>query len=243
MKLFHLLPLAGLLWICGCATYVTPGQRADLAALTAPNLKAAFAAEPTARFPASIAVARIQASDYSNYNLERHGGKYGRGRYTYITTREVETQVQLDRISTLPKIDGLIGLSTLLMPEDLRSESDLRTAAARLKADMLLIYTFQTSFYTDDPAKTLTVLTLGLSPNQKVKVTVTASAILVDVRTGFVYGALEASEKRDRLTNAWQNRDSADAARRDAEKAAFEKLAGEFDGFWAKVVARYDKKA
>ena len=54
---------------------------------------------------------------------------------------------------------------------------------------------------------------------------------------------LEASEKRDRLTNAWQNRDSADAARRDAEKAAFEKLAGEFEGFWAKVVAKHDKKA
>ena len=53
---------------------------------------------------------------------------------------------------------------------------------------------------------------------------VTASAILVDVRTGFVYGALEASERRERLTNAWQNRDSADAARRDAEKVAFKKL-------------------
>jgi len=241
MKLFHLLPFALLLWICGCATYVTPGHRADLAALTAPNLKASFAAEPAAGFPSSIAVARIQASDYSNHNLERHGGRYGSGQYTFITTREVETQAQLDRISTLPKIDGLIGLSTLLLPQELRSEADLRTAAARLKADMLLIYTFQTSFYTDDPAKTLTVLSLGLSPNQKVKVAVTASAILVDVRTGFVYGALEASEKRDRLTNAWQNRDSADAARREAEKAAFEKLIGEFAGFWSKVLTRYDK--
>lgn len=242
MKLFHLLPLAGLLLLSGCKSYVTPGQRADLAALTEPNLKASFAAEPASAFPASIATARIQASDYSNQNLERHGGKFGRGRYTYITTREVETQAQFDRLGRLPKIAGLIGLSTLLMPEELRSESDLRSAAARLKADMLLIYTFQTSFYTDDPALTLTVLTLGLSPNQKVKVAVTASAILVDVRTGFVYGALEASEHRNRLTNAWQNKDSADAARRDAEKAAFEKLVGEFETFWPKVVARYDKK-
>jgi len=242
MRNLGVVTLLGLVLSCGCARYVTPGTRADLAALTAPNLQAAFAAEPAAAFPASIAAVRIQSSDYTNHYLRTHGGKHGHGRYSVITTREVEEQTQFERLARLPQIAGLIGLSTLLLPEQLTSESDLRTAAARLKADMLLLYTFQTSYYTDDPAKTLTYISLGLSPNQKVKVSVTASAILIDVRTGFVYGAVEASERRDRLTNAWQNHDSADAARRDAEKVAFDKLVREFEALWPTLVSRHTKK-
>ena len=242
MRNFNALALAALLFSCGCSTYVTPGHRADLAAIAAPDLKPSFEAQPAAAFPAGIAAVRIQAPDYSNYYIDTHGGKHGKGRYTVITTREVETDAQFDRLSKLPNVGGLIGLSTLLLPDELTSEKDLRVAAARLKADMLLLYTFQTSYYTQDPAKALTVLSLGISPNQKVNISVNLSALVIDVRTGFIYGALESNEQRSRITNVWRNRDAADAARREAEKAAFGKLVGEFENFWPKVVERYGKK-
>jgi hypothetical protein len=246
MKTFHSLALFVLLGRCGCASYVTPGRRADFIAMAgtdpiSPELKTSFDSQPAATFPAGIAAVRVQAANYSNYFLERHGGKHGSGRYSVITTREVETDEQIARLSKLPNVDGLVGLSTLLLPEHLTSEKDLRVAAARLKADMLLLYTFQTSYYTRDPAIPVSMLTLGLSPNRKVNVSVNLSALVIDVRTGFIYGALESNERRSHITNLWQNRGAADAARRAAEQAAFEKLVGEFERFWPKLTARYAK--
>ena len=71
-----------------------------------------------------------------------------------------------------------------------------------------------------------------------VYVHVNASALIIDTRTGFIYGALEANEKRDLLTNAWESEESADRARLDAEKAAFKSLVGEFEKTWPQIVER-----
>lgn len=73
-------------------------------------------------------------------------------------------------------------------------------------------------------------------------VAVNLSALVIDVGTGFIYGALESNEQRSHVTNLWQNREAADAARRDAEKGAFGKLVEEFEHFWPKVVDRYANK-
>jgi len=43
----------------------------------------------------------------------------------------------------LPDVNGVIGISRLLLPPRLRSEQDLREAAARLKAERVLLYTFK----------------------------------------------------------------------------------------------------
>ena len=71
----------------------------------------------------------------------------------------------------------------------------------------------------------------------------TASAILMDVRTGFLYGALDSSEKVTTTASAWTTSDAVEASRKKTEKAAFEKMVGEFEPFWKKVVARYQTAA
>jgi len=114
----------------------------------------------------------------------------------------------------------------------------MREAAARLKADMVLFYTFNTTFHNNDASVALKVVTLGLSPTRRVVVHVAATALLIDTRTGFVYAALEANEKRQFTSNAWESRQSADRARREAEKAAFKSLAGEFEKSWPQVIER-----
>ena len=81
----------------------------------------------------------------------------------------------------------------------------------------------------NDASVALNVVTLGLSPTRHIFVHVSASALLIDTRTGFIYAALEANEHRKLLTNAWESRESADRARQDAERAAFKSLVGEFD--------------
>jgi len=206
-------------------------------------MKESFAARPAAAFPASIATVRVQAPRYRSYFTEREGGVYGDDRYSVITVKEVEEDSDLEHLSKLPNIGGLITISRLLIPPNLRSDQELREAAARLKADMLLLYTFDTSFHDNDASVALNVVTLGLSPTRKIFVRVAASALLIDTRTGFIYAALEANEKRQATTNAWESRETADRARRDAEKAAFKSLVGDFERNWPQIIERAKKGA
>jgi hypothetical protein len=74
-------------------------------------------------------------------------------------------------------------------------------------------------------------------------VRVAAAALLIDTRTGFIYAALEANEKRQITTNAWESRETADRARRDAERTAFKALVGELEMNWRNILDRAKKGA
>src|SRR5438477_12494589 len=112
-----LIVLAGVALLSGCATYIPPSGRADLAALSSPSMQESFAAKPAAAFPAGIATVRVQAPRYRNYNTEREGGVYGQGRYSVITIKEIEDEADMQRLAKLPQVGGLITISTLLLPE------------------------------------------------------------------------------------------------------------------------------
>jgi hypothetical protein len=244
MKTFQLLVvIAAAIVLSGCsARYITPGGHANLKEISNPALRQSFASKPAAGFPAGIATVRVQESKYNNYHLDREGGVYGRGRYSVVLMREVEDESDINRLRALPQVGGIISLSRLLLPEKLDSDQDLREAAARLKADMLLLYTFDTSFRKDDNTA-LTVVSWGLSQTRKVTARVQASALLLDTRTGFIYGAFESAEKKDLTTNAWKSEEDADRARRDLEQATFKKLVTEFEKGWPEVVERAKKGA
>jgi hypothetical protein len=206
-------------------------------------MKESFAAQPAAGIPASIAALRVQAPRYRSYFTEREGGVYGDGRYCVVTVKEVEEDSDLQRLSELPDLGGFITISRLLIPRSLQSDRELREAAARLKADMLLLYTFDTSFHKNDASVALKVVTLGLSPTRRISVHTTASALLIDTRTGFIYAALESNQRRKVTTNAWESRQSADRVRQDVERAAFKGLVSEFERSWSSIVDRARKGA
>jgi hypothetical protein len=227
----------------GCASYITPSGRANLVELASPSMQESFSAKPAAQFPASLAAVRVQAPRYHNYYTDQEGGVFGRGRYSVITVKEVEEDSDLQRLAHRPQVGGLISISTLLLPQTLQSDRELREAAARLKADMVLLYTFETTFHNADASAALNAITLGLSPTRRVTVHVAASALLIDTRTGFIYAALESNEKKQLTTNAWESRETADRARRNAEKAAFKSLVGEFEKSWPQIVERAKKGA
>jgi hypothetical protein len=231
-------PLAAVVLCSGCASYIPPSGRADLTAISSPAMQESFAAKPAAVFPASIAAVRVQAPDYHSFYTDHEGGVYGTGRYSVVTVHELEEDADLQDITKLPGVGGFITISRLLLPQQLDSDLPLREAAARLKADMLLLYTFDTSFHDNDAPVALTVVSLGLSPTRKVFVRVTASALLMDTRTGFIYAAFETNEKRELQSNVWESGQTADRARQAAEKAAFEKLVDEFKNAWPSIVER-----
>jgi len=237
-QLRFLLCLCALLALTGCATYITPSGRADLSAISSSTMKESFAAKPAAQLPAYIACVRVQAPAYRSYYTEREGGVHGTGRYSVITTREIEEASDLERISKMTDVGGLASLSRLLIPEHLNSDAELREAAARLKADLIFLYTFDTTFHDNDKSVALNVVSLGLSPTRKISVHVTASALIMDTRTGFIYAALESNEKRLLTSNAWESSEAADRARQEAEKAAFKSLLKELEKSWSQVVSR-----
>jgi hypothetical protein len=244
MKSNHLLSVTAALAMAlsGCASYVPPGSKADLQAFGPQSIQEGFAAKPTSPFPASIAAVRVQAPSYSNYYTRKNGGQHGSGRYSVITTREVEEQSQLDRVTSLPQVTGLVGLNRILLPENLDSDLEIRQAAARLQADLILIYTFDTAYFDTDALRPLTVITLGLSPTRKINAVTTASAVLLDTRTGFIYSAYEVVEREATLATSWGNRDSADQVRQKIEKRAFVKLVDELVTSWPKLLQRYQKR-
>jgi hypothetical protein len=225
--------------LAGCASYATPGRGADLQALgvsrealTDGSIVQSLARQPLAQFPTGIAVARVQAPGYRSETAET----WGSGAYCVVTNRDVESPEQVARLAKMPAVAGVAPLNRLLLPHELKSDVELRQAAATLRADMLLVYTLDTTFRVQDKLAPLSVVTLGLSPNQQAQVVCTASAVLMDTRNGYIYGVAEATDRGTQLTSAWTSSSAVDDARKRTETGAFEKLVGELERTWAGVV-------
>jgi hypothetical protein len=191
--------------------------------------------QPLAKFPTGVAVVRIQAPGYESDTAKG----FGSGRYSIITTRDVESPADLGRLAKLPMVTGIGPVNRLLLPTQLESDRELREAAARMHADVLLIYTLDTTFVVEDKAAPISVVTLGLSPNQQAKVLCTASAVLMDTRNGYLYGVAEATDRQDQLASAWTSHAAVDQTRRRTETRAFGKLVSELEKTWSGVVLTY----
>lgn len=229
--------------LAGCATsYIAPGAKADLQSFAPPAIQESFATKPSSPFPAAIALVRVQGAAYSNYNLQHSGAAAGGGRYRVITTREVEDESQLERVAHLPQVEGVTTLNRMLLPDAPGTEKDLREAAARLHADLVLLYTFDTSFFDQNESRPLSMISLGFLPTRRISVATTASALLVDTRTGYVYSTYESTKKADTQASVWGSAEAADESRRNNERAAFADLVDEFTKSWPQLVERYGRK-
>ena len=246
IALFGMLLLLG---GCQANKYVTPGGPADLNALgitqaqvdamTDVEIAARMSRRPAASFPAALAVVRVQDEGYRSYT----GVGYGTGRYTIVTNREQENEADLGTLNSLPMVRGIAMVNRLTAPPKINSDMGLRAAAAELHADILLLYTFDTVFHTETTVPALGVITLGLFPNERARVTSTVSAAFVDVRTGYIYGTAEATNTTSRITNAWNTSDAVDKTRRQCEAAAFKQLIPQITEVWSGIVGQYAQSA
>ena len=82
----------------GCATnYVTPGSGVAMAAIAEDDLRTYYERQPASPFPASVVIVRVQDSGY----VAETAQGYGHGRYTIVTTRDVEPDEAYERIAAL----------------------------------------------------------------------------------------------------------------------------------------------
>ena len=134
--------------LSGCSStmkYYVPGEPADFRALgitqteaeaqTDASIARRLDRKPLARFPTSIAVVRVQGSGYRSYTSVGRGD----GRFTVVTTRDVESQEAFDQIASLPMIAEVAALNSLVTPDRLNTEQDLRGAAANLQGRAKLL--------------------------------------------------------------------------------------------------------
>ena len=230
----------GLLWILfmlsGCASYTTPGGPVDLAGIQSADIRELMSREAAAAFPASVAFARVQSPTYRSMTADT----YGSGAYVVVTSRELMSDETVEDMARWPALRAVTPLSRLLISSRLDSIDDLRSAGASLKADMLLVFTLDTSFRVDGKSiGPLSVISLGLMRDRETVVNTTASAVFVDVRTGFVYGVAEASASEKQTTNAWNTVNAADQGRLNTEREAFEGLVRELEKTWTNIVAEH----
>ncbi|MEM9416444.1 MAG: hypothetical protein AAGA29_13360 [Planctomycetota bacterium] len=231
----------------GCSSYAVAPQGADMALFgVAPEdvraeqtdygVADALELRPLARFPSAIAVARVQSAAYSSRS---HGVSYGRGAYTVVTTRTVEQDADFAKVGQLEHVTGVAPLNRLVLASNLRSDRELRTAAARLHADLLLIYTFDTAVFSGDSDSPLDVVTLGFLPGKEARVVTTASAVLMGTHNGYIYATAEATAETSHRANTWTNERKVDEARHATEGEAFGELVDSFVQVWPSVLEHY----
>jgi hypothetical protein len=220
----------------GCAHYVTPGQAVSLPAITEPDIGDAFSRAPAASFPARLIVARVQAPGYVSYSNRG----YGHGAYSVLTARDMETEDDIRRLGAMPGVASVGPLSRVLLPPELNTTRELRTAAAQLRADVILLYTIDTSFRTDTTRiGPLQAVSLGFFPNKKAHVSSTCAAVFLDVRTGYVYGIAEATATEEQRSGYWNTEAAIEAARVKAERGAFVGALTEIEAAWGNIVGQY----
>jgi hypothetical protein len=217
----------------GCATYVTPGSGVSLVEIADEDLRTYYETQPSSPFPANVAIVRVQDRGYNTRTV--HG--YGHGRYSVVTTRDIETDEALQKIVNLPLVSNVAPIGRLLLPPNASTMKDLRTPAAKLRADLLLVYSVDTSFTVEGKSLgPLSAISLGFIRNKKAHVTATVAGALIDVRTGFIYGTTEASATEVQRASVWSTGVAIESSRLRAETVAFEQFAAEFQGLWKGVV-------
>jgi hypothetical protein len=227
MKLGHLLGAAFTLALSACQSYVNSPKVAAARAATAkafsdPLIARAYQAKPAIRFPARIALApQCDAAQQQLRNLDAAG--------------------KLEALRKLPAVAAIVPLSSLLLAEGdgkptwNKTDLILREAAAKLHADAVFLLKLETNITDGQIFAPLTTVSLGLFPNNRAEVIVTALAALVDVRTGYVYGTLERSAGRTSLSMSWDDF-TRDRTIQRASAEAMQKLLSDVPDFWRGVV-------
>jgi hypothetical protein len=221
--------------LCGCASYMTPGSGVSIPEITSPDVAEAMSRAPAATFPARLVVARVQASGYES----RTSQSYGSGKFSVMTTRDIETEADFTRLAAMPEVSAVGTLNRLLLPNVLSSGDDLRRAAAQLQGDIVMLYTIDTKFRTDtQQIGPMQLVALGFFPNKKARVTSTCAVAFIDTRTGYVYGIAESTANEEQRSDVWNKEEAIEKARAKAERTAFTQALGDVEKLWGQIAAR-----
>lgn len=180
-------------------------------------------ARPTVRFPARVAVARIESS---------HGG------FRMIPETDVEQSGHAEAAAVLPGVAGIVSLNRVALVGTVKSYRELDAEARKVGADLLAVYRFETSDRTGDLFVPLSIATLGLAPTSSFTTSATATLMVRDARTGYLYGVMEESATNKGVTAGMDLYNATERSKRKAKEAALDKLTANLPAFWGSVRAK-----
>lgn len=231
-RVVKLFGAVGMLLLASCASYTTPGGSANISALATPDVAALLAVKPVATAPARVAVAQLQQAGYRNYQQQG----YGQGAFSLVMERDAAAERVLQQLARLDGVAAVAPINRLLLPAQLDSIAALRQAAARVQANVLLVYTFDTRFQTgQQQLPLLNTILLGTLNNQPLTVRSNVSAVVFDVQTEYVYGLAEANVQTHGSSNLWQTDSEVDKLRQDAEQQALAALMTQLQTQWPQI--------
>lgn len=237
MQALRLITIASLLLLVACsANYTTPASGVNLVGINDSQIAELMAREPFAQFPARIAIIRLQANNYSTLS----NTSYGHGNYIVVTSKDIEPEDSIERISQWEAVTSIAPIGRLLLSDELQNMQQIRQAAAHLKADLVFAYTIDTDFHVaNEPISAMGVISLGYLQKNKAFITSTVSGMIVDVRSGYVYGVSEGTAKMDRRSSIWNTESTIDNARLKTERQSFETFVTESEKLWQNIVNQY----
>ena len=214
----------------GCSGYVVPGGPAPLQQLVQGNDEISI--RPAPPIPARIAVVRIQAPEYESATAEGAG----EGEFSVVSPQEWPDATQLQAMVQWPAVSEVLTLDLAQLSASAQSLNELRLAAAKLRADVLMIYTLDTSVQlAGQRYRAAEKLGPVDEPEPDDGVISTASAVLTEVRTGYSYGAVDANAKLSGLERTEWTPRNLDQKRLLAEQQAFTALLDKSAALWKQV--------
>lgn len=216
------------------ARYVTPAGPAPIGAMTGASIADRYRLVPESPMPATLAFTRVQSEGYRSFSATG----VDRGSISLVGPKDLERDSDAVAIRAWPDVRDVVRLTPIIVPNGPDPLLALREGAATLHADILLIYTIDTNFDVNQVSiGPLGLITLGMIPNRSAAVRSTASAALLDVRTGYCYGTAESTASDDQLANHWTTDQAVDDCRVRVEREALDGLLAETAKVWAQIAA------
>lgn len=204
-RLSYALSSALLATLASCANtaYVTPIEPVDLLAISDHGVRAGFAPQPFASYPAHVAIVRVQADAYQNAWRPITGVET-----LHVMSGARTGPIELEQSERIAELEGVVDVvvPNRLVLDDARlgELDDLRDEVAPLRPDLLLVYTLDTRVDLDMEAIGLVdLLTIGLLLEDRQTISCTASALVVDVRSGFVWSTFDAYADSEHDVARW----------------------------------------
>lgn len=228
-------------FLASCAAkYTTPGGSVNISELADEDIAKILSNKPAAQFPVNVAIARIQSPRYTALGYSRAVYANPSASYSMVLTRDAVEEEVYENWSKLEGIESASPFNRLLLPYQYKTIKDLRLAAAKMKAGMLIVYTFDTEYVIDTKNfGPQNAISLGYLKNKEVKVVTTASAAVFDVQTEYLYGLTEATARKVKKSNAWKKQEEVDALREDTEREAFMGLSKKIEELWGDILEEY----
>lgn len=186
-----------------------------------------LAMRPRAPLPAALAVVRVQ--DAPRY--EAGGLRFEHA----LQECEGWEDRRLVRLGELPQVTRVRLASELLSKGRIENDVDLRRIGGRLGADVLLVYTIDSSAsMSSGVLENLAALVL---PMQRHRATATVRALLMDVRSGYVYASEQNTASERTRASVWGHTDAAQRTVERAERGALEGLVERLGRVWSEIEA------